>query len=440
MKLLYVIHQYFPECYSGTEQYCLAVSREARRRGDEVVVLSLEPDFGTAEPELDVYDQPYDGFSVLRLRHHWAVQPNELLRDYQNPRVAERFAQLLKEVTPDAVHFFHLRNLGSDLIPVAHDAGLRTAVHLMDFWYLCPRFTLLRSDGAVCEGPPDNGLGCIPCHYPQLEGHWTDREPGAAERALEVAHASNPEGTDADSRFSSLIRRKAVQLERLALADTVFAPSQFLADMFASNGFSRDRMRVVPYGLEPGRVRRMAVQRPRQPLRVGFAGMLSPWKGPRTVVDAVMSIDGPIRLDVHGPQHHGEFREYIDAMIGAAAGDDRISFPGPYDRDALSQVLAGTDVLVVASTWYENTPFVILEAMEAGVPVIASNLGGMSELIDEGRNGFLFPSGDAAALAAVLQRCLDDPAMFAGLQPTPAGTIADNYDEFLDAYRAPSRP
>ncbi len=119
MKLLYVIHQYFPDCFSGTEQYCLAASREARRRGDEVVVLSLDPDPARQDPPLLLYDQPYDGFTVLRLRHWRGLQPNDVLRDYENPHVARLFGSVLDQQQPDAVHFFHLRNLGSDLLDVA---------------------------------------------------------------------------------------------------------------------------------------------------------------------------------------------------------------------------------------------------------------------------------------------------------------------------------
>ena len=118
-----------------------------------------------------------------------------------------------------------------------------------------------------------------------------------------------------------------------------------------------------------------------------------------------------------------------------AAGDDRISFPGPYDQDQLAQVLADADVLVVPSTWYENTPFVILEAFEAGVPVVASDLGGMSELVDPGQNGYLFEAGNATSLATVLRDLRDHPDKLAALRPTPPGTIASNYDAFLAAYR-----
>ncbi|MCA8977997.1 MAG: hypothetical protein KDC98_24945, partial [Planctomycetes bacterium] len=98
MKVLYVVHQFFPECYSGTEQYCLAVSREARRRGLDTTILSLWPDAGRDDPPLAVEDRPFDGCTVLRLRHWWGLSPNEVLRDYGNPLVAARFRRVLREL------------------------------------------------------------------------------------------------------------------------------------------------------------------------------------------------------------------------------------------------------------------------------------------------------------------------------------------------------
>ncbi|MDP6423717.1 MAG: glycosyltransferase family 4 protein [Planctomycetota bacterium] len=408
MKLLYVIHQYFPDCFSGTEQYCLAASREARRRGDEVVVLSLDPDPARQDPPLLLYDQPYDGFTVLRLRHWRGLQPNDVLRDYENPHVARLFGSVLDQQQPDAVHFFHLRNLGSDLLDVAVARGVRTVVNLMDFWYLCPRFTLLRSDGEVCEGPPDGGRGCIECAYPDI-----------------VA---------GDARHDALLQRKDTLLGRLASVDAVIAPSRFLAGMFEKNGFPADRMEVVRYGLEPGRVERRLVQRPRSPLRLAFVGVLSPWKAAHVAVDAVRKVSGDVHLTVHGRTEEYMFRDYIADLLQRAAGDERISFPGAFDRASVSDVMADTDLLVVPSTWYENTPFVILEAFEAGVGVICSDLGGMVEVIEDGVNGFRFEAGNAEAMAGVIERCLADPQSVARLDPRPAGTIADNYDRFLDAY------
>ena len=61
MRLLYVIHQFFPDCHSGTEQHCLAAAREAQRRGDEVTVLSLHWDHERTEPPIRLFEQPIEG-------------------------------------------------------------------------------------------------------------------------------------------------------------------------------------------------------------------------------------------------------------------------------------------------------------------------------------------------------------------------------------------
>jgi GT2 family glycosyltransferase len=79
-------------------------------------------------------------------------------------------------------------------------------------------------------------------------------------------------------------------------------------------------------------------------------------------------------------------------------------------------VLADLDVVVVPSIWIENAPFIIREAFAARVPVVASNLGGMAEMVRDGADGLLFPAGDASALAAALRRLLDEPQLLPALR------------------------
>ena len=76
----------------------------------------------------------------------------------------------------------------------------------------------------------------------------------------------------------------------------------------------------------------------------------------------------------------------------------RITFRGPYGHEELAEAISSIDVLVVPSVWYENTPFVVLEAFATGRPVIASDLGGLSELVKDGVNGRTFRAGDPGAL------------------------------------------
>ena len=427
MRILHVIHQFFPDCHSGTEQYCLAVAREARRRGDEVTVLSMHWDHQRAHPTIDLFEQPYDGFRVLRLNHWVGINPNPVLRDYENLHLDGWFQTVLDDVRPEAVHFFHLRQLGSNLLRVARRNGLRSVVNLMDFWYLCPRFTLLRRDGSLCEGPPDGGRGCITCEFPELAS------------ATPMARGGQP-SDDPGARLRAVLDRRDRNLANLALADAVIAPSHFLAAMFAKNGFPRERMQVVPYGLEPGRITALPTMRPRTPLRLAFCGVLSPWKAPHLLVEAVRDSDLDVRLVVHGRTQEGTFQPYIDAMMARAAGDPRIHFAGAYDQAAAARVFADMDVLVVPSTWYENTPFVVLEAFAAGVPVIASDLGGLREIVRDGENGALFRAGDAAALRATIASIAADPDWFARLRLDAPATIAGNYDCFAAAYRGNPSP
>ena len=232
-----------------------------------------------------------------------------------------------------------------------------------------------------------------------------------------------------------LLDRKDANLSALAQADAVVAPSRFLAGMFARNGFPADRVTVVPYGLPTGRVAPRAVDRPRTPLRLGFCGVLSPWKAPRLAVESVRATAAPVTLTLHGNADEPMFADYIGGVRAAAAGDPRIVFAGPYGEERASDVFAGMDALVVPSTWYENTPFVVLEAFAAGVPVIASDLGGLSEVVRDGGNGLLFRAGDASALRAAIERLAGEPGLYARLRPTPPHGVDADFARFSALYR-----
>ena len=331
MRLLYVIHQFFPDCYSGTEQHCLAAAREAQRRGHDVTVLSLHWDHDRKSPPIKLFDAPYEGLRVIRLNHWRGLNPNDILRDYQNLHLEGWFQEVLDDVRPDVVHSFHLRQLGSNLLRVAKRNGCRVIVSLTDFWFLCPRFTLLRRDGELCSGPPEEGAGCVSCEHPELSEVQADPD------APRLSDEPSP-------RKHALLNRKRQLLSDLARADAVFAPSRFLAETFLANGLQHDGLQTVPYGLEPGRIEPIPTERPRSPLRLGFCGVLSPWKGAHLLVDAVREIEDPIELTVHGRTDEPMFQPYIDDLLARAEGVPLAALLADDARDA-----ADTHTLVVAA-------------------------------------------------------------------------------------------
>jgi glycosyltransferase involved in cell wall biosynthesis len=94
------------------------------------------------------------------------------------------------------------------------------------------------------------------------------------------------------------------------------------------------------------------------------------------------------------------------------------------------------DVLVVPSRWYENAPGVIFEAFAAGLPVVATDLGGMSEFVRPGENGLLFPLDDAEELAGLLRRLAEEPGLLRRLRDgvPPVKTVGEYVGELEEVY------
>jgi GT2 family glycosyltransferase len=203
-----------------------------------------------------------------------------------------------------------------------------------------------------------------------------------------------------------------------AVADVRYflAPSETLAAAFVPFGLPQDRVLRCNQGISTSRfegVQRTASSR----LRIGFAGGLQPTKGADILLDAVERLPpGRIVVDVLGSHaaYHGDrrFAESIEPRLG----DPRIRRLGSVSHERMPAVLGDLDVLIVPSIWIENAPFIIREAFAAGVPVIASDLGGMREMIRHQIDGLLFPAGDAGALADAIRRILNEPELLATLR------------------------
>ena len=141
-----------------------------------------------------------------------------------------------------------------------------------------------------------------------------------------------------------------------------------------------------------------------------FVGRLRIRKGVEVLLAALPRLARrfpTVRLLVAGD---GEHREELEARTAALGlGDSRVVFLGRAGGPRVRALLAGARALVVPST-YEGMPLVVLEAMAAGVPVVASRVSGIPEVVVDGETGWLVPPEDPAALAAALTAVLADPA------------------------------
>jgi glycosyltransferase involved in cell wall biosynthesis len=307
----------------------------------------------------------------------------------------------------------------------------------MDFWFVCPRFTLLHVDGHLCAGPPDDGLGCLACVAPPLARVVEDEVIGTVLRrsAADGLFPRDHRGTAAH-RAHALVGRRERLLGMLERAEAVVAPSRFLMKTFGEQGFPIERVRHVPYGVDPDRlvdyVRREPG--PTKDVRFGYVGSLMQHKGLHVILEALLALDGDWGLDVHGDLRvHPAYGKELRALAG---DDPRVVFHGGFKPTELGRVLSGFDVLVAPSLWHENTPFTVLEAQMAGLPIVASDLGGIAEVVRSGENGALFEAGNVESARAACEALVRDPASIGALRPKAGQrTLTDNLDDFESLYR-----
>jgi glycosyltransferase involved in cell wall biosynthesis/GT2 family glycosyltransferase len=405
LRVLQVVHGLPPASLAGTELFTAALSRELARRGHEVAVLHPAPDGAELVESVD---------EGLR-RFRFGPATADVGADEARPDALRAFEETLRRFRPDVVHFQHLIHLSPRLPRVAGEAGVPSVVTLADYWFRCRRVQLLRADGTPCTGPPPGALACAACvsgrsaAVPGLRALSALTEPPLRLWADRVGRGSGPRR----DLLANLVRREAAVADGLDAASFLIAPSRFLRERALEAGLAPDRVVVSDYGFERAWAEGVPALLPRvptAPLRVGFAGSLVAHKGLPVLARAVRRLDDPrVELHVHGDASASPEAKAIAAEVVALVPGARLH--GRFDPARRAAVFAALDVLVVPSLWFENSPLAVHEAFLARRPVLVSDLGGLRELVEDGRGGLRFGAGDADQLAGLLRRLLDDPEL-----------------------------
>jgi len=164
---------------------------------------------------------------------------------------------------------------------------------------------------------------------------------------------------------------------------------------------------------------------------VNFFGRLADHKGVNYLVRSMSLLPSRYRLILMG---EGPEEEGLRKLVEELGLDRRVNFLGFVAE--VNDFVAASDIVVVPSIWREACPRQIIEAMSLGVPVIASRIGGIPELLVDGVHGLLVPAADANALAAAIQRIGDDPATRAVMGAAARNYAASHYsmDSVVESY------
>jgi glycosyltransferase involved in cell wall biosynthesis len=401
MRALIVSHEWERRSPGGAQRSAAALAHALAQTGEADVTLASAVDRLPAEAPDGWLDRG-EGFAQALVES----RTDAAFFTWSDPRAASAWADLIRQVRPDVVHLHHYFHVGIDLPLVvrasAPDAGLVLTLH--EYMAIC-----LRS-GQMVDGDGDLCLSSGTRRCAECVG-W----------AIDTVAAR-----------SDYVRRG------LAAADVLVAPSRFARSRYRDwAGDAIADVRVVDNAVEfPSRVDPSAGGA--GGLRLLFVGQHTPYKGLEVLLRAVAraSADAPgaiASLDVYGDgsdRFSPEFHASLTAAL--AAGEPLVRTRGRYAQADLPAMLDAADAVVVPSTWWENSPVVIEEALARRVPVICSDIGGMAEKVRHGVDGWHFPVGNAAALAELLVALADADRRLPGMRRPAA--IEDVARAHLEAY------
>jgi len=340
----------------GAEVYALALARELAERGHEVGFFGTSPDRDADEEKLRIVRRPRYDVRVL----------------FHDPLVRDALAAIIARFRPELLHVHNVFSLGADVLELLGTSGLPIVHTVHDFSLLCPNSWCVWGDGSPCSG----GVG--------------------AKCFLHDCQRNYP--YDPEVALHTLLKQRTLA----GIVDISICPSRYLAERMRSSG-ARD-VRHLNYFIDPIAA---GAAGEREPKELVYIGRLEPEKGVEYLLEAmphILRADPIVHLTIIGG---GSLESTLVARVRSQGLERSATFRSHVPRAELGRVYATATACVLPSIWSENSPLVAYECLAAGLPMIASRIGGIPELVEEEVGGFTFTPRDPCDLAAKALRLLD---------------------------------
>ena len=401
-RALHVLHvNKFLYRRGGAESYMLDVAQLQRTAGDEVSFWSMEHPDNQPDPNGDTFaprmelNPPPPG-----LRGRVTSAAGVIYR----PSARAGIEEVLDRVRPDVVHLHNVyHQLSPSILRPLARRGVPAVMTLHDYKLVCPTYQFL-DHGKICEA-------CLPRKFHQAARRRCNR------------------GSLSGSLLASVEMTLHTAFRAYGAVDVFVCPSDFMRRKMTEGEVYPDRLVHVPHFAD------LSVIAPAEEPGSGvlFAGRLSPEKGVDVLLRAMTHLPD-VELTVAGDGPDRAVLEQLAADLGLGP---RVRFLGRVPGAEVHRLMRAAAVVTLPARWYENQPMTVLEAFGAARPVVASDLGGLPELIADGETGRLVPHDDAVALAGALGELAHDPAKAHawGLEARQRASSAFAIDTHLAALR-----
>jgi glycosyltransferase involved in cell wall biosynthesis len=389
--ILICANVYPPDFIGGAELIAHYQAKALQRAGHEVIIYT--GDIAEGPARYDLRHDVYNGLPVYRVHLAGPDYQSDHV-NFFHAEVERQFREILEKHSPDVVHLHNIIGLSTGIIHAARRSGAKTVLTVHDHWGFCIKNTIIKGCDEICR----DFHQCHDC--------------------LSAIH---------DGAGRNIPVRMRNDYLRLAFDDLdyIVSPSLYLAEQYVRAGFPTRKLRLVWYGIDVERFSRVTKTPRDGRVRFTYIGYLGAHKGIGTLIEALPLLGAPDRFHIN-LVGFGDLAESLNQRVQKLGYGASVSFLGKVPNEEIEDVFARTDVQVLPSVWPENQPVTITEAMATRTPVIASRLGGSTELVVDGVNGYLFEPGNARDLASKMTLFLENPERIATLGDQGFRRIADN--------------
>ena len=390
MKILMVNKFLYPN--GGSETYMFTLGEQLTKMGHEVQYFGMEHEGRVVGNRVNAYtsDMNFHGGSKL-------AKLTYPLKTIYSGEARKKLRLVLEDFQPDVVH---LNNFNYQLTPSVileveawrkqTGRSCRMIYTAHDYQLVCPNHMLYRpEEGRTCEA-------CIGGHYESCMKY----------RCIH--------GSRARSALGMLEAKYWNGRNTYALIDRIICCSAFMKEKLDTNLIFRDKT-VALHNFVADDLPQAREKRP----YVLYFGRFAAEKGMDMLLAACREL----------PEVQFVFAG-SGSMEGELAGAPNVKYVGFQQGDALKKLIAEARFTVYPSVWYENCPLSVMESIASGTPVIGARIGGIPELIEDGKTGLLFESGNVQELTKQVRRLWDDAALRASCEAACRAQHFDTPEEY----------
>jgi glycosyltransferase involved in cell wall biosynthesis len=409
MKILQVVHDFLPKAIGGTQIYTYSLSKELSKQ-HEIYLF-----FRDIEVDKDKFIKKgyFDGLPFL------AVNPNKYFKNFpyfnlirhgsyffsNNKKIDGIFKDLIDEFKPDVVHFQHLIGFSPNLIKIVHEKKIPIVFTVHDYWLLCPKAHLIDNNLNICNITRDK-FKCIKCLWNDELYRFKKNKISQPITYIEIPKNLIKIILNYLKRLYMIfyifyIRPRAI-CEIIRKSDLFISPSYKLKNKLIEYGIPKNKIIYLDLGIDDI-IFDNVKKTPSKKIRFAFIGSAMSYKGINVLIESFTNIKDAF-LYIYGIVSEEDKKKYMKLIK-----NNNINFMGGFKHGEISEIFSKIDILIVPSICMENSPLTIKEAFAYRTPVIASNIGGLSEMVQDGKTGLLFKMGNSRDLFEKIRYFIDNP-------------------------------